>query len=256
MGIMDTFRNAVGLPSAVPANMTPQGQPGATPGQPGNLPATQPAMTANPSGVPGAQATPTEPEKSPFADFDKLWDIPKLPEGQIPDEPIRFNVDGSKVAASAKQIDFTKAVTPALLEKINAGGEGALQAMMQAMNEMGQTIFAQSMIAGTKVTENALEMGHQRVQRTLPTTIRKANIRDQLREDNPLFTNPATAPLLGILEQQLTTQFPTATPAEISAHARKYISTFANEATKLTPEYQQQQQRVREADYDWSNEPT
>lgn len=254
MGLMDMFKFGNG--QAQPAQS--QVPPGAQPGTPGNIPANAPPMIAGGSGdgqIPGGQAIPQSPPESPFAQFDKLWEPVKPAEGQVTDSPIVFNIDPAKVQQSARNIDFTKTVTPALLEKINAGGEGAMQAMMQAMNEMGQTIFAQSMMAGTKVLENGLEAGHQRMSRTLPDTIKKQAVNSALRENNPLFSNPATAPMLGMLERQLTAQFPTATVAEIQEHARNYLVQFANEASKLDPSKQKATQFAAGREEDWSQVP-
>jgi hypothetical protein len=249
MGLMDMFKFGAGQAQQ------PQGNPTATAGTPGNLPQGNPTMIAqgSPDGqIPGGNAVPQEQNKSPLAEFDKLWEPVKPAEGAIQDEPIKFNIDANRVRASAKQVDFTKTITPALLEKVNAGGEGALQAMLQVMNEMGQTIFAESMMAGTKVLENGLEASHQRVSRTLPDTIRKQNVGSALRENNPLFTNPATAPMLSALESQLQAKFPTASAAEITEHARNYLVNFANEAKKLDPATQAQTKFAAGREEDWS----
>lgn len=250
MSIMDTFRSAFGGNSQQPQ------QPQVN--QPGNLPAQQPVMMSqgSPDGqIPGGQAIPQEQEKSPFAEFEKMWD-PKVPvNGEVLDGPIKFQIDPGKVQQSARNIDFTKQITPALLAQIKAGGEGATDAMLQAMNEMAQTVFAQTMMANTKVLESGLESSHQRSQKTLPDQIRKQNIGATLREDNPLFSNPATAPMLQMLESQLTSQFPNATGAEISAHARKYLSTFAGEITKSDPQVVSKTKFAAGRELDWSNVP-
>lgn len=252
MGIMDMFKFG--------GQQQPVQQPvaGASPGQPGNMPANIPPMIQQGSAdgqIPGAQGSPQDQLKSPLGDFDKLWEPVKPAEGAISDEPIRFNIDANKVQQSARNIDFTKTITPALLEKINAGGEGAMAAVVQAMNEMGQTIFAQSMMAGTKVLETGLESSHQRISRTLPDTIKKQAVSSALRENNPLFSNPATAPMLQALETQLQAKFPTASAAEITEHARKYLVNFANEASKLDPTTQVQTKFAAGREEDWSNVP-
>lgn len=252
MSIMDAFRSAF----SGSQQQQPQQQ---LPNQPGNLPAQQPAAyTGSPDNqIPGGQQAPQSEPKvvSPFAEFQSLWETKALAVGEVPDAPIRFNIDQAKVNASAKNIDFTKQITPALLAQIEAGGPGATQAMLQAMNEMVQTSFAQSMMANTKVLESGLESSHQRGQKNLPEQIRKQNIGQSLREDNPLFSNPATAPMLGMLESQLTNQFPNASAAEIKAHARTYLTEFAGEINKTDP-VQVKKSNLAYVDKDWSNEPT
>jgi hypothetical protein len=249
MSIMDTFRNAFGANQQANPPINPNAQKF-------GMPATQPPMQAGASAdgqIPGGQAIPQEPQ-SPFADFQKLWDTPVADPNKPQDGPIKFNIDPSKVNQSAKNIDFTKTVTPALMEKVKAGGEGAMEAMLSAMNEMVQASFAQTMMANTKILESGLESSHQRVQASLPGTIRKQAVGQALREDNPLFSNPATAPMLQMLETQLTSQFPTATIAEIQEHAKRYLSAFAGEVTKTQTVAAPQDPRGKEID--WSTIPT
>lgn len=256
MGIMDLFRGGQSSAQPNPSQTAPGQQPNMQP-QPGNLPQAVPPMLSGGSAdgqIPGGEAKPKE-EVSPFAEFEKLWDTPTLPDGQTPDAPIKFNIDPAKVNQSAKGIDFTKTITPALLEKINGGGEGAMQAMLAAINEVGQAVFAQTMMANTKILETGLESGHNRVQRTLPEAVRKQTIGQALREDNPLFNNPATAPMLSMLENQLTAQFPNATTAEIKTHAKKYLSTFASEVGKINAPSESladKKQAKRYEETDWS----
>jgi hypothetical protein len=119
---------------------------------------------------------------------------------------------------------------------------------------MVQASFAQTMMANTKILESGLESSHQRVQATLPGTIRKQAVGQALREDNPLFSNPATAPMLQMLETQLTSQFPTATIAEIQEHAKRYLSAFAGEVTKTQTVATPQDPRGKEID--WSTVST
>ncbi len=240
MDIMNMFRTAVATPSAIPANMAAQqnNQTVATGGQPGNLPVAQPGMIAGASAdgqIPGGNATPTT-EPSPMKEFENLWQIDKPADGAYVDAPIRFNADPAKVQAAAKSIDFSKTVTPALLEQIKAGGEGAMQATLQAMNEMAQQVFAQSMLATSKVVEAGAESTYQRTQTNLPNQVRKVTVGNALREDNPLFTNPATAPMMEMFEQQALAKFPNASSAEITQMARTFMVSFAGEAAKLAPE--------------------
>jgi len=251
MSIMDTFRNAFSGPSAVPNNMNQA--PGNIPNQPGNLPAIQNPIAANsPDGqLPG---TAPQAQTDPMAEFQKLWEPAKPVDGAYVDSPVKFTIDPAKVNQSVKAIDFTKMVTPALMEKINAGGEGAMQATIQAMNEMAQNVMAQTMMANTKVLENGLELGHKRVEASLPGTIRKQTVSAALREDNPLFNNPATAPMLQMLETQLLQQFPHATTAEIKEHAKTYLAGFANTIKGQEP-VPQAIQDARGREVDWSAIP-
>ena len=253
MGIMDMFRSATPMPSQAVPGIPPQQQQAAALPQPGNLPAAQtPEMKQADSG----KAPGTDIEKSLAAGFGDLWQIPSTQRGIEP-QPIKFNIDPAKVRQAAGQYDFTKVVTPELMEKINAGGTEAMSAMLAAMNAMGQEVFTQSSIASGMVTERASEAARLRALEGVPGLVRSQNVRNALREDNPLFQDPATAPMLQMLEQQALQKFPNATAQQISDYAKQYLLSFATNAQKLlgepTPANKALDARGKEID--WSNVP-
>lgn len=229
MSIMDAFRNALGGS----AQQTPQQVP------PGNIPPNQPPMLAQtqegqippaPTLQPNQQVTPPQ---SPLADFSNLWEAPTTP----PDPnkgAVQFTIDPTKINQVASSIDFTKSIPPELMQKALAGGPEAMQALMQVINTVSQQAFAQSTMANTKVIETALAQQREKFSAEIPDLVRSQSISSTLRQENPLFKNPATAPMLTALETQLAAKFPSATPQEISNHARKYLEGFAAEITKQT----------------------
>lgn len=259
MDIMSLFRGNGGA-TAAPSQAAPQGN--MLP-QPGNLPAQQPAMIAqgSPDGqIPGGNGTPQDQTGAPKSladEFKSLWDAPKEGEGHNPSAPLKFNVDPAKVRQATRAQDFTKVITPELMSKISEGGQEAMSAMLSAMNSMAQEVAAQSAMTNAEVIQAALEASRQNTLRDIPSMVRKQGISTALREDNPLFSNPAAQPMLQALEAQLVNKFPQASPQEITEYARRYLVSFAQEtSTTLGPKDPKQvASDARGKEIDWSNVP-
>ena len=95
---------------------------------------------------------------------------------------------------------------------------------MQAMNQMSQTVFAQSAMATSKIVEQALEAQQKKFQEMLPGIIKQHTVSDNLRSENPIFNDPAVRPLISAMEQQFSLKHPNATASEITAMAKQYVS--------------------------------
>lgn len=255
-GIMNLFNSAFGrdggTPAAAPA--TP-GQVG-TPATPGNIPANSPTTGATPNGtapngiVPLAtnpDGTPLTP--TPFADFQDLWKTtPTDPNAPAPG--VFGNIDPKKFMEAAGKIDFSKAVTPEQLTAISAGGDAAQAAFAAAMNTVAQGVYAQSAFATTKIVEQAINKTKDSFLAELPQHIKKQTVTDSLRSENPIFNNPAVAPIISALEAQMTVKFPNATAPEITAMARQYVeqlgTSFAPKPATPAAE------KGKKAETDWS----
>lgn len=214
-------------------------QPAANAGQPGNLP-DQPLPTNAPQGTAGniAPAGTTDPasnsSQSPLDAFKGLWETADTDNKN--DQPIGFNVDPQKLMEAASKVDFTKVIKPEDMAAITAGGEGAAQAFMRAMNSVTQNSYAQSALATSKIVEAALAQAQEKFEAKIPAYIKKQNLSNSLREENPALSHPAAAPILTALENQLTVKYPNATGAEIKKMATDYLTSFATAATPKKPE--------------------
>lgn len=243
MSIMDAFRNLMPSGAQTPPNLP----------QPGNFPAVAPEMLQGPQPgvIPNITPTPvaapiTEP-KSPFEEFNKLWEPVKSAENA---GKVTFNIDPVKVNAAAAGIDFTKSISPELMQKVAAGGPEAMQAMLTVMNQVGQQAFAQSAMSNAKVMETALAQARENIMPEIKDSVRRENIASTMRVDNPLYSNPAIAPLLTMLETQFASTFPTATPAEIRQKASAYLTNTASEINKVyVPAAAQPPGAVQEFDF-------
>jgi hypothetical protein len=143
-----------------------------------------------------------------------------------------MNADPTKIMQAAKGVDFSKAITP---EALTNAAKGDPSALAQVVNEAAQAGFAQSSVATAKIVEAALARQAQDFQdKYIPEVLRRERINNALTADNPLFSNPAVAPMMEMLKSQMATKYPTASAAEVKAKAEEYMTGFASEIAKAT----------------------
>jgi len=229
MSLFDMFNAApapVATPVATPAAPTPLGSPTV----PGNLPPASGLPAAETTGtaangvVPAEVITPVAEPVSPMVEFEKLWE-PVAKSGEPSAQPQKL--DPAKLKEIVSKATLTNAVTPEMLTAVTAGGEGAQEAFMSALNSVGQTVLMQATLASNKITEQAVEAAILKQQAEIPNLIRTQSAAAQLRTENPLFSNPAITPVIQAVEQQLAAKNPEATPQELTAMAKNFVTTMA-----------------------------
>lgn len=202
-------------------------QPTTTPAAPAATPATNPgnlSQTPTPA-TPGNAAVPDTPEnKSPMDQFSDLW---QPSENTAAPAPL-INIDPKQLADAAKKTDFSKIISPDLMQQVAKGGEAGTTAMMQAMNQMAQAVYAQSAFANSKIIEQAVSKARDQFNSDIPAHVKKMQVSDTLRTENPVFNHPSASPLLSAIEAQITTKYPNASANEITTMAKKYIENFAD----------------------------
>lgn len=250
-GIMDIFSSIMpSAPQTPPVNPNiPTGV--ANPGQP--LPGTQVSPTTPPNGVVPTQPTnqnPGEPGTavSPLDSFKDIWQTPTNTDPNA-DAPMFANLDPAKLMESARKVDFTKTISPELIQKIQAGGAEASQAFMEALNHAVQTGYAQSALATTKIVEQALTKQQAKFDAQLPTMVKKFSANESLLSNNPLLQNPAIQPLVGALQEQLVRKNPNATSAEIQQQVNDYFAALGN---SFAPKPKEVKPSGGKQDEDWS----
>lgn len=231
-------------------------KPNTAPTTPGNIPAAPTVLT-----TPGNPTAPVIPDpKAATGDkpepqgLDKFSDLFIIDPNATPkkDEPL-FNIDPVKLAAAAKNNDFTKAVTPELLAAIAAGGEGAVKATMDAMNAMAQKGFGDSAMATSKMIEAALAKQQEKFLEQLPAIMKTQTLSENLRTANPIFNHPATAPILKMFQEQVAIKHPHATVAEQQALAIEFVTSFADAANPQKPDTASSGKGGKPAESDWSS---
>lgn len=194
-----------------PAGTTTVAANGVTPSVPPGTPENDPNATAN---------------KSPFAEFEKLWEPVTGPDGkpvQVTTDPL-YTVDQNKVLEAAKRTDFKSAVTQEQMAKINAGGPEAMQVMLDVMQTMAQLAYANSAVASTRIAEQGITKAMSQAEQRLPGVIRQQQFGEGLASKNPALQNPAVAPLVEMTRKQFAQKYPNATVAELETLTLDYMS--------------------------------
>jgi hypothetical protein len=248
MNVMDFFRSAP-TQQATPQNLPPGQKPTS------NMQGTQATQVTAPNGVVpdmtqvGGQnpGTGDSTAASPLDQFSKIWETDTTAKPDANASPFA-GLDPKKLQEVAGKMNFQTAVTPEILAKIQAGGAGAVEATLQAMNAMAQNVYAQSAIATTKIVEQG--MNHQRTQLTtqLPGMVKGLNLSDSLATANPILASPAVSPIAEALKTVLIQKNPNATAGEIEQQMTGYFDALAK---SLGPKVDAQKQQGTQED-DWS----
>mgnify|MGYP000614999569 CR=1 FL=1 len=247
MSIFDKlFGSAPAQQTTPPQNLPP----GAQPGNQGPMQGTQATPQTAPNGVvPQQQETkPAEPP-TPLDPFKDVWQTPKT-EGADPNQGMFANLDPQKLMESARKVNFSGALTQENMQKIQAGGPEAIQALQESLNSVAQTVYAQSALATTKIVEQALGKQKEQYDAQLPTMVKKFSTNESLISSNPLLQNPAIQPLVGALQEQLIRKNPNATSAEIQQQVTDYFAALGNTFAPKPAAPSASQKKAAEAE-DW-----
>jgi len=253
--IMSMFQNAFGgsgqqAPASPTSPTSPTSPVAPVPGQIQQGAATGAAdPTVAPNGIipPGTDKA----AATPLDQFTDLWkNEPTDPNAPPKSNSVFGNVDPAKFMEAAGRIDFSQAVTPEQLQAITTGGEGAMQAFAQAMNKVAQNVYAQSAFATTKIVDQALQKARGDFVAEIPQHIKRSQVNDNLRSENPIFSNPAVRPIISALESQMTVKFPNATATEITAMAKQYVEALG---TSFAPKPASSETAGAKTEPDWNS---
>lgn len=207
-------------------------QPAPSQPQPGNIPeGTTPSTPQLANTAPNGVVPSQEENKAaaPLEEFKDLWkndpNATAIPSSTNSD--VFQNVNPDDLMKAASQIDFTKVVTPEIIQAIQAGGEEGTKALLQALNKTQQLGYAQSAHATTVLINKALKDARESFMSELPKHIRDRNTTDLIKE-TPAYSHPAAAPLVESLIRQMQVKYPDASPKELTDMANKYVTQFAD----------------------------
>ena len=217
--------------------------PGATPAASTSATSANGMVPGNPDGSPNTGAAPT-----PMADFSKLWET-KATDGNA-NTSLFANIDPQKVQEAAGKVNFAQTIGSETFAKIQAGGPEAAQAFVDAMNKVSQTVYAQSAVATTQLIDRALAEQATRFEAKLPELVRKQNVSEGLKGENPIFSNPALAPVVGMIQNQLSGQFPNASAAELKQMTVKYFTEMTG-AMAPAPKQSKSNTKGKDDGFDW-----
>jgi hypothetical protein len=209
---------------------------GGTPmGNPNDPNINKPGETfESPNTAPNGVVPPQNEEKkvqeptSPMAEFEKLWENPvEDPNKPTQKSALDFEVDPKLMMEAAGKVDFASAIPTDLMQKISAGGEDGVRASIMAMNIIAQKTYGQSAMATAAIVKEAVKAARNEFRDEIPALLKAQNLNSALQDDNPLFSNPAVVPIMSGLKDQLLIKYPTATPAQLTEMAKKYVTKFA-----------------------------
>lgn len=225
-GILDAmtriFGNtpAVQQPQVQQVQIIPNNNPSGTalPGQP--LPGSDPNNPTVPAGT-------ADPATTPLDAFAKLWETPATDPNAPSQDPNNYfaTLDPAKVMESAKKVNFAnQQVTPEMLAEVAKGGPDAVKVMLGLINQSSQAVYGQSALATASIVQKALDAQREQFQKQLPGLLKSHLVTDSLATENPIFTNPALAPMVEMARNQVLQKFPNATQTEV----KQQVVTFFN----------------------------
>lgn len=222
MGILDIFNGFAGVKAPDAAQPQPTTTQTALPADPSKTnPLTPGAGTTKSDGSVAAFPAAGTGDQSPLAGFEKMWETADTDLKKTTLTP-NMKVDPKTLTAAAANIDFKPLVNPELATKALAGDQAALG---ELLNSFGQGLYAQQAASTVKIVETAMNAQEKRFNEVvLPQKLKEHSTSASLRADNPLFNNPAVAPVLNMVEQQLQIKNPTASAEQISKLAKDFVS--------------------------------
>jgi hypothetical protein len=236
--------------------VTPAQQVAAIPGNPGNTTvpsSTTPSSDGSVAAIP-AVASPgnAAPTLENFAD---LWKLPE-PDPKAPGSSLvpNFNLDAAGVMTAVNKVDFAQHI-PA--ETITKALSGDVESFKAALNTVARLAFGNSTLANGEMVKNSFTNAESILNtRVLPSALREREVAATLLTDNPIFSDPAAAPMLTSLKTQFQAKYPTASPAEIAQMAGDYLDGFATRIAasrggKIVPLVDPRSSRAVAQETDW-----
>lgn len=222
MSIMDFFRPAA--PQAPQQQQMQQPQNGQQQ-QAANPSMQQPNVQADPNAQSVENQTPVDPMEA----FKDLWAPSAKVEGAEEEfNPSQiFNLDPASVQAAVGKINFAEDITEDHLAAISGGGPDAIKAFATILNQSSSKAMAMSTTAAAKMIEQAMTRASGAMDKKIDRTTKLNQVSSQLQESNPALSNPAAAPILEAIKQQLVNKYPTAGSGEITKMATQYLENFA-----------------------------
>lgn len=185
-------------------------------------------------------------DESPFDQFKELWKTDPNTNQQTKSLVPAFNLDHKGLLEAASKVDFTAHINPELVTKALAGDATSLLAVI---NQASQFAYASAAASSGELIKGSLTSAQNVLNDSvLPAALRNREISQAIDASNPIFQNPAVAPMLENLKMQFANKYPTSSPTDIAAMATQYLSTVSEHivaAAGGTVVSKQQQQRNR-----------
>ena len=183
-----------------------------------------PAPTEAPA-APAAQQPVAQQQAQPDDPYAKLWET--NPEDNKDPKALDFNIDTNKLAEIAGKLDYSQVITPEMKQQLAAGGEDAVNATMEIINQVQRIGYQQNAMATTKLIEAAVKSTESRIEDVISKKLKLAGLDEALSQTNPKLEDPKYAPIVNAVKQQLVTKYPNASKSEITKMTVNYLKSMA-----------------------------
>ena len=173
--------------------------------------------------------------KTPLDQYNDLWETPKQ-DKSTPAEYKPEQLDPAKLQEVMGKAVLTGAISPELQARITAGGEDAQVAMVEAMNNVAQQTMMQSTVVANKMMEQNSTKLMEAMLAKIPGLVKSQSVNNSLQETNPIYSNPAVAPVIDAVKAQMQIKYPNATTAELTGMAQKFVNAMADTLNPVIPE--------------------
>lgn len=233
--IMSLFSSAPAQQGPAPATpVVQQQQTMAAAANPSVPSVATPQSTGSTTAIPAAG----QGDASPLANFGDLWKADPNANQQTPSTNPAFNLDHKQLWDASQKINFTQHIPEDLMTKAMSGDRAAFG---EVLNKVAQFGFANAASASGELVKQSLGSAQTSLEQTiLPNALRNQEVSRALDQANPIFADPAVAPMLGMLKQQLQTKYPTASPEQIAKTATEYLTGMSQKITGVAPGQPQQ----------------
>lgn len=114
-------------------------------------------------------------------------------------------------------------------ETITAALGGDANAFSSVINSAVQQALLQSVRLNGAMINGGFRSRTAAIMDAVPQHVQQALTISQIRQDNPIFNNPAARGILGALESNLAANHPDMTPQQASQVAQRFLQDFASE---------------------------
>jgi hypothetical protein len=201
---------------------------------------------------PDNSADPNKKQGSQLDAFTDLFKVepvdPNNPEPVNPmDQPL-LAFDPAKLKEAAGKMNFAAGIDAETMQK--AMQDPAV--FMQVINQVAQNGFAGAISTVAPMVEQTIRKNNERVESALPERVRNVQI-SQTGPKNPALSHPAAKPIVDGMKYQIAAKNPHLSPEKVAELAESYFINLSTELQAGSPQNQQQQQKQKAGEADWTS---
>lgn len=164
-----------------------------------------------------------DPTTDTLANYKDMWKPQENPT-PTPSMVPTLNIDNKTIGEAAAKLNFMQAIPQELAQKAMSGDADSFTTVI---NRVAQQAFAAATSASGTLVQNALAAQEKKFKEEYqPDMLRQFAARESMGSI-PLANDPATLPLVEMLNRQLMATHPSASPSEITAMTNSYLTKMA-----------------------------